>query len=431
MNEYNDEVSLRDLYLIFRQGFWLIVLVALIAGAGAFLFASLRPDVFEAEATVLVTPTPERRIDGAGSTIIDRTNVDYLTYSSLAFTEPVLNRTMREAGVPLDEYDRFRERLTVSNLAGTAASTSGQIIVRHTATAESGEAAAELANIWAANTIQAVTGTMRAILEPIIINNEQTVSELGDGLRTLEDQWRELRDRDDTALLEAELNSFTARNAGASERLDSIQRDLAANLARQAALTEVLSAAGEVGQELDTDAGSVLALLESRELLSPGAANELRAFMQTGGTDTQLVRLLLGLELQSLTGAAAALEAQRTTTEEQLAEYAASAAERRIAIATLAQERTELERQLRIAETLYTNSLDLEPTLRYVNEMLDTNVQMLDPAAAPQEPSSGGRLMITLIAAVVGGLLATVFVFLRAAVMPAPEPAAVRPAASA
>ncbi len=424
-NTYADEVSLRDLYLIFKKGFWLIVIVALLAGAAAFLYATLQPASYEAQATVLVTPTPERRGDDAGAQIMQRTNVNYATYESLAFSQRVLDRTAMEAGVTGDELDRFTNRLELTSLVGSGQNSS-QLIVGHTASGDSPEAAAELANIWSRTTIAAVTETMQAILEPIIDNNTATVTELADNLAALEEEWRLFQDRNDTALLEAELNSFTNRNTQAGERLDTIERDLSQYLARQQALAAALGATGAEGSALDADGDTLTTLLESRELLTPRAANELNAFLQTAGTDVQLVQLLLGLELQTRLGDAAAMEANREATIAQQAEYAAAAAERRAQIAVLTQERTELERRLRIAESVYTNALDLEPVLSYVSDVLDSNVRMLDAAAEPLQPASGGRLLITLIAAVVGGLLATVFVFLRAAVMPAPEPRTVR-----
>lgn len=422
-NNYSDEVSLRDLYLIFRQGFVLIVVVALLAGAAAFLYASIQPDRFEAQATVLVTPTPERRVDDAGSAIIQRTNVNYATYESLAFSQRVLDRTARAAGIPADELENFTERLELSNLVD-GQSGSSQLIIGHSAAADSATEAAEIANIWSRTTIEAVTNTMQAILEPIVENNTATVDELAGNLAALEEEWRVFQDRNHAALLEAELASFTSRNTAAGERLDSIERDLAANRARQQALAEALSAVGaQLGSAIEADGDTMAELLESRSLLTPQAAAELRAFMQTAGTDVQLVQLLLGLELQALLGEAAALNANREATISQQAEYAAAAAERRAEIAALTQERTELERRLRIAENVYTNALDLEPILSYVSDVLASNVRMLDEAAEPVQPASGGRLLITVIAAVVGGLLATVFVFLRAAVMPEPEEA--------
>ncbi|HLR46932.1 MAG TPA: Wzz/FepE/Etk N-terminal domain-containing protein, partial [Deinococcales bacterium] len=133
MNDYSDEVSLRDLYLIFKRGFPLIVLVALVAGAAAFLYATLQPDKYEAQATVLVTATPERQSDGAGSSIIQRTNVNYATYESIAFSRRVLEATAREASsIEIEDYDTLEEMLELESLVSRSEGSS-QLIVGHTA----------------------------------------------------------------------------------------------------------------------------------------------------------------------------------------------------------------------------------------------------------------------------------------------------------
>ncbi len=416
--QYADEISLRDLYLIFRRGMPLIIVIALLAGAATFLFLTFQPERFEAQATVLVTPTPERSGEDVGSAIMQRTNVSYSTYESVAYSQRVLDATFVEFGAAPDEAASFRDRLSLANLVGTT-QPGTQLIVGHTASARDADEAAELANIWSEQTVDAVTETMQAILRPIITNNQDTAGELASNLEALEEEWRAFQDRNDTGLLEAELTSFTTRNAQASERLDSIARDLASNTARINALSEALATLRETeGTALDEGGDALTTLLESRELLSSAAAGELQAFMQAAGTDTRLVELLLGLELQSLVAESAALSASRDATETQLAEYGAAAAERRTTIAMLSQERTELERRLRIAETLYTGSLDLQPVLSYISDVLPTNVRVLDEAAPPLRSASGGRVLPSVIAVVVGGLLATVFVFLRAAVMP-------------
>ena len=46
MYEPRDEISLRELYLIFRAGFLAIVLAALVAGAAAFLYLSTMPVLY-------------------------------------------------------------------------------------------------------------------------------------------------------------------------------------------------------------------------------------------------------------------------------------------------------------------------------------------------------------------------------------------------
>ncbi len=415
---YADEVSLRDLYLIFRRGLPLIIVIAVLAGAATFLYLTFQPERFESQATVLVTPTPERSGEDVGSAIMQRTNVSYSTYESVAYSQRVLDATFVEFGGDADEAASFRDRLSLANLVG-ATQPGTQLIVGHTASARGAAEAAELANVWSGHTVKAVTETMQAILDPIVRNNQETAGELAGNLAALEEEWRAFQDRNDTGLLEAELSAFTTRNAQASERLDTIARDLASNAARISALTESLTTLRETeGAALDESGEALTTLLESRDLLSGAAAGELQAFMQTAGTDTRLVELLLGLELQSLVAESAALSASRDATEAQLAEYGAAAAERRTTIATLSQERTELERRLRIAETLYTGSLDLQPVLSYISDVLPTNVRILDAAAPPLRSASGGRAMPSVIALVVGGLLASVFVFLRAAVMP-------------
>ncbi|HLR47003.1 MAG TPA: GNVR domain-containing protein, partial [Deinococcales bacterium] len=73
-------------------------------------------------------------------------------------------------------------------------------------------------------------------------------------------------------------------------------------------------------------------------------------------------------------------------------------------------------------------ALELEPVLSYISEVLETNVRVLDDAVEPRLPAAAGRLLITLIALVVGGLLATIFVFLRAAVQPDPAETTAAPA---
>lgn len=430
MNDYSDEVSLRDLYLIFRRGFPLIVAVALVAGAAAFLYATLQPDKYEALATVLVTATPERQGDSSGSSIIQRTNVGFPTYESIAFSRRVMDATLQATGLEVDDYDSLRKMLELENLVPST-QTSSQFIAGHTARVGDAAEAARLANAWTDETILAVNAAMRSILDPIVANNAMNVAELEADLQIAEEEWQAFQDRNETALLEAELTSFTNRNAQASERLDTLARDISAGIAQQEALTAALGRLDpEAADGLAADTDAVTALLESRELLAPGAAQELRAFMRDNRTDVQLVRLLLGLELQSLVSRQASLEANRETTKQQQAEYAEEAAARRSAIAALAKERSELDRRLRIAESLYLSALELEPVLSYVSEVLDTNVRVLDDAVEPLRPAPAGRLLTTLIAVVVAGLLATVFVFLRAAVMPAPAAApAVRPRA--
>src|SRR5699024_1865906 len=264
-------VSLRDLYLSFKRGFPLIVLVALVAGAAAFLYATLQPDKYEAQATVLVTATPERQSDGAGSSIIQRTNVNYATYESIAFSRRVLEATAREADYDSTATGSLKNILELESLVSRSEGSS-QLIVGHTARLGDAADSALLANIWTEQTISAVNAAMRSILDPIVENNALNVAELEVDLQIAEEEWQAFQDRNETELLEAELSSFTSRNAQASERLDSLARDIQASLAQQEAVSEALAAlTDDDGTDLDADSDAVTALLESRELLNPDA----------------------------------------------------------------------------------------------------------------------------------------------------------------
>jgi uncharacterized protein involved in exopolysaccharide biosynthesis len=159
-----------------------------------------------------------------------------------------------------------------------------------------------------------------------------------------------------------------------------------------------------------------LALLGSRGLLSPEASAELTAFLRGATGDRQLIGLLLGLELQQQTGDIAALLAQRDATTQQLAGYEGQAQLLRRQISELTRERTEFERDLRLLSARYEEALALVPTLDYVHRMIPSNSSVLDVAVMPHEPLPSRRMLVTVIAALVAGLLATVFVFLREAV---------------
>lgn len=62
MNEssQSDEISLRELYLVFKRGLLLISAIAAVAGLVAFAVMSFRPNTYEAESTVLINPSPVR-----------------------------------------------------------------------------------------------------------------------------------------------------------------------------------------------------------------------------------------------------------------------------------------------------------------------------------------------------------------------------------
>lgn len=427
MNEYNDEISLRDLYLILRRGLPLIVLITVLAAAAAFVIISLQPENYEASTTVLVTPTPVRAQDSAGVGFIQRADLSFATYEALAYSRPVLQGVIDRAGLTDTDVTAFRKRASVASLVGSQRpEQAAQLIISHTLSAADAQQAANLTNLWAELTIQSVQDTMLAILEPSRSGASVELTELGTQLVTLELAWEQFQARDNRTLLEAQLTSLAKRSAESGESLELIDRNLAAAQARQAALADALAQQDAAAVDPELDPASTLALLGSRGLVSAEASAELTAFLRGATGDQQLIGLLLGLELQQQTGNIAALLAERDATTAQLASYEDQAQLLRSQISELTRERTEAERELRLLSVRYEEAAALVPTLDYVHRMIPSNSGVLDVAVPPNGPISSRRMLVTVIAALVAGLLALVFVFLREAVRPEPAAATAR-----
>ena len=86
MPEHNDEISLRDLYLILRRGLPLIAGVAFVVGVVAFALSSLLPSSYRSTAVVQVTPSPVGAQQVGGLDFDPRTNLSFEAYQSIAFS---------------------------------------------------------------------------------------------------------------------------------------------------------------------------------------------------------------------------------------------------------------------------------------------------------------------------------------------------------
>ena len=87
----DDEVSLRDLYLVLLRGLPFVLLLALVAGGVAYYLNAQRRPVYAAESTVLVTPPPIQ-IEGDENLSFSPINeVSFQTYETLARSQLVLN----------------------------------------------------------------------------------------------------------------------------------------------------------------------------------------------------------------------------------------------------------------------------------------------------------------------------------------------------
>lgn len=159
-----DEVSLGELYLIFKRGLPWIISAALLAGALAFAAALRHTPIFQARATVSVSPLPELSFGADGAELpLSSGALPFEAYSVLA----------KRAAVLEDAVARLRDAPETSGLAVTpaqlgAASRVGErtrpnryeegdpLVFTHVVLHAEPQMAAALANAWTASVLEAV-----------------------------------------------------------------------------------------------------------------------------------------------------------------------------------------------------------------------------------------------------------------------------------
>ncbi|MFA7461417.1 MAG: Wzz/FepE/Etk N-terminal domain-containing protein, partial [Trueperaceae bacterium] len=102
MYEPRDEISLRELYLIFRAGLVAIVLAALVAGAAAFLYIGSRPASYEATATVQVNVPVADSANEEAAWLLPPAGIGMNSYRALANRPAVIAAGL---GVPASNTD--------------------------------------------------------------------------------------------------------------------------------------------------------------------------------------------------------------------------------------------------------------------------------------------------------------------------------------
>ncbi len=450
---YDDEISLRDLYLILRRGLPVIAIATIAIALLAFLFVTFSGKRYEAESTVLINPSPIRSGDNALA-IEQQTSVNFETYQRLAFSRNVLEQAIAQAGVTGYNVDDLREGGEVEQLVGPSNPTDiAPLTVSHAVTHGDPEAAALIAEAWANATVETVRASMLAGLESVMDTTMLQLGTVEERLNQLETQWREFQERDRSEIITSRLEGVAARLPQAEGLLEQLDRDIAMARGQQQVLAQLAP------NSLDALAGTLeggtavaaLELLGTQRSEAPEATEQnesseipaqtlgqVRAILAQAngagaavppdaaqnGSGEGLASVVAAVELQRLTAHLAGLEAQRAALVGQVEQLEEQAAMLRTSQADLILERDRLEQQLMSTRQTFTNLSALEPMLSYANELVPATSRILSGANVPTDPIGPGRLLVTVLAALVGGMLSVLFVFLRAAVAePEPRPA--------
>lgn len=415
---YDDEISLRELYLILRRGLPLILGLALLAGVAAYVTTSVRPSRYEAEATVLSSPSAVRVRDQGTLQFEPGDVIGFDAYETIATSRAVFERTLQRLDDALGDdalgYRDLEGAAEVERVAGSQANGQASLIVAHRVSWNDPELAATFTNAWSEATVQQVRDTLLANLAPTQEDTAETVERRRAALDEIESELEAFSAQDPRDELRQRLNGLAERRSDNEARLDELDRRIADARGRLAAMGRTPAAA------LD---GASLQLLRD----APGAEGD------APSTDQLLVEgpnaaVLADLAAADLAGALR----EREAAEALGARFEQQGGELRTRLAELNRRGEELQRRVRQAREAYTSVADLQPLIDYVADLTPGNTRMINRAQAPLDSSGPRRLLITALSVVVMGMLATLFVFLREAVRdPEAPPRATRPRAPA
>jgi uncharacterized protein involved in exopolysaccharide biosynthesis len=374
------EVTLRQLYLTFRAGLLLIVVVAVVCAVAAFVLVGARGARYVSAATVLVTPPPVGSSSLSGLEVSVPSGLDLEAYRALAFESEMIEGIAARHGVAGSELLGRIE--LVSRTA--ASQVRGHLTVEHVVTGSTAGVtpamAAAIANDWAGATSEAAARLMTTpidqAIEAVTVETAARKAEFD----AASEAWSEFLGVDERRTLNENLDALAELASSQRARLADLGSMVAAASARSAALEGALTS--RVAGSADATASTQLIVDQLTVLAGERAALE--------------------AERDHLTGVS-----QRTVDESEAVRARLTALEGRAAT---------LQRDLASASMTFYRVAPVGPTLQVQRDLVARSANVAVKATVPLLPEAQSRLTFAVAAAAIGGLLATLFVFLRAAV---------------
>lgn len=365
VERYDDTVSLRELYLVFRSGLPLVVVVAVACGVLAFAYRALQGQTYTAEAVVQVVRPRVSAQPSAGLDVGIASVLDPDAYAVIAEDRATIERVMAdlEVGDPSGLG-------TLTVRAGPGPRSAEAFAVTHAVTvgADAGpETAAAVANAWAEATLETVRSLLTAPFTAAGALLSEDVAAREAAYQAASLAWAEFLAKDEREELRRRLEALVDLDAARQERLGQLEAEAAGVRARAAAAP----AGSQARAQLEAD----LAALEAE-------AEHIRGDLAASGRQGEALRARLS-----------ALEA----------------------------EATELQRAVSAASLAYFRASPAEASLELQEALAAGAASVVLPATPPFDPDPRNRAVTVAAAVLVGGLAATLFVFLRAAVRE-PEP---------
>ncbi len=417
MYEPRDEISLRDLYLIFRGGFWWIVGSALLVGLAAFGYLSARPSVFEASATSQINVPVATSATEEAAWLLPPVGIGMSAYTALANRPDVLGKAL---GIDSTNTALLRQRVGSLSLTAidTAAQARGQLTVAHRATATSPEEAAKIANAWADASVAAATAAMQRAAGTNAEASSRELAQRETELAAAREAWTEFARHDNRAMLTTQVTVQQQLQRDALLRIAELDNLLVTTRAKRDLVQAVLdSRNGASNLPLEAQLNALVA----SGALDAETAHQLESSLRqlpasVSGAGQDLMLLVSRTQLESLTADLAGYVAEKDLLERRLQDSETQMAAIRANLASITQSADQLLSALQRAQASYDNVARLAPLINLQQGMIGNAARVVVEAVAPIEPRPKNRLTITVAAALVAGLLATLAVFLRAAV---------------
>lgn len=424
MVEPQDEVSLRELYLILRDGLAWIVGVSFAVALITFLIMFLQPDRYEATASVRVAPLQLQnqtlqngQVQQGMLDVNSVTQMGFDAFRTIAMSHAVLAATLKAApSVPADlTPKRLAGQVSVSQVSGNG---SDPLIVSQSVTMRDPKLAAGLANAWAQASAEAAQSSIGKALGHIRTTVHDQLANLSSNLNDAEAKWTAFQKQDERDTLQAQLTALNNRITTAQGTLDDLQRSIARTRAEQSLLQAVVAARAE-GQRADLS--NQVQALRNQGVIGPTLAQQLTDAISsvppgTVGANQDLATLVARVQLQQRTADLAGYVAQRSTIQQQLDGFAKQGSDLRSQLASQQQTAQRLQRNLDDATRAYDKIYELAPLLDIADKLAPTMASVFNAASAPEQPLGHRTAVVTVVAFVLAFFVMTVIVFLRAAV---------------
>lgn len=356
----DDTVSLRDIYLVLRAGLPLIVLVAFLCGGAAFLYKALQPATYTSTAVVQVVQPRVSAQPGASLDVNVSSVLTSGTYFAIAQSPAALDALATRLGL-----ESVEELPNIEVTAGPGPSSGDALTVSHRVTVPSGrgaEWAATVANAWAEETVEMARDLLVAPFTEAGGRLTADVAAREAAYQAASEAWADFLAVDEREELRHRLESLVELDASRLERLGQMEAEASALRARIASLQQS------------------------------------------------------GQPVAALAADLAAVEAGAQHVRDELAASGSQADELRSRLGELERQAAELQRRVSTTSLAYFRAAPAAAELDLRRELAAGAVSVAIPAAAAPKPDPKSTAVTAVAAVVVGGLAATVFVFLRAAV---------------